>query len=56
MAVEAEYLITALILPIYPLLWMINRKIGKYDQVCEDVKALKTDVASIWQKLFEVAR
>jgi len=55
MAVEAEYLITALILPIYPLLWVINRKIGKYDQVCEDVKVLKHDVSRIWMKLYEVS-
>jgi len=54
MAVEAEYLITALILPIYPMLFMINRRIGKYDQVCQDVQDLEKEIQALWAKINEV--
>ncbi len=50
MEIPAEYLITALILPLYPLLFMIMRKIGRYDEVCKDVEALEADVKELWKR------
>ncbi|MDD3137103.1 MAG: hypothetical protein PHF64_11440 [Methanoregula sp.] len=43
-----------LFLPIYGGLFTINRRIGKYDEVCKTVTSLKTEVSRIWEKLDEV--
>ena len=34
-------IVGGLVLPLYGILWDINRKIGKYDQVCVDFYQLR---------------
>lgn len=55
MAVEAEFLITALIIPIYPVLFFIYQKIGKYDQVCKDVRDLEDEIRQLWERTKEAS-
>jgi hypothetical protein len=48
---DNELVVTLLgvILPVYPSLFVIYQKIGKYDALCEDVKALRDEHDRIMQ-------
>lgn len=40
--------LVALITPIYVALFAINRKIGKYDQVCREVREMEDELNQLW--------
>lgn len=40
---EAISIIIAVVLPLYPSLFVIYQKIGKYDVMCEDFRALREE-------------
>jgi hypothetical protein len=43
METEILGLILGAVLPIYPLLFVINQKIGRYDEVVEEFKRLRDE-------------
>jgi hypothetical protein len=43
MNIELTVVVLGAVLPIYPALFVIYQKIGKYDVMCEDLKALREE-------------
>jgi hypothetical protein len=43
METEISGLILGVVLPIYPLLYVIHQKIGRYDEVVEEFKLLRDE-------------
>jgi hypothetical protein len=43
METEISGLILGVVLPIYPLLYVIHQKIGRYDEVIEEFKLLRDE-------------
>lgn len=40
---ETTTIILAVVLPLYPVLLVIHQRIGKYDEIVEEFKALKAE-------------
>ena len=49
MNTELTVVVLGAVLPIYPALFVIYQKIGKYDVMCEDLKALREEHDRITQ-------
>jgi len=43
MEMEILGIILAAVLPLYPILFMIHQRIGRYDEVVEEFKRLRTE-------------
>jgi len=43
MDTEALGILLGVVLPIYPVLFMIHQKIGKYDEIVEEFKKLRNE-------------
>jgi len=43
METETLTVILATVLPLYPILLVINQRIGKYDEIVEEFKQLRTE-------------
>ena len=43
METETLTIILGVVLPLYPILLVINQRIGKYDEIVEEFKQLRTE-------------
>jgi len=50
METEMLGIILGAVLPIYPLLFVIHQKIGRYDEIVEEFKKLRDEHAAIKEK------